>query len=145
MFSEALGRLVNVSYPANADYISLRDAAGITFVGYEVDGATVFTITFSSDNAGTATSTPAVLDHYYGSSLDQSNGKWHKTAVSPASNTFTAADVTEDLVVIEVPATSAPDGYPWVKCTADGSGIVFAIVHDLDYQRAPANLRSILA
>lgn len=145
MISEAMGRLINATYPANADFVSLRDYAGVTFFGYEVDGATNFTITFGSDAAGTATSTPAILDHYYGRSIDVSDGKWHRTAVSPASNTFAAADGTEDLVAIEVLSTSAPDGYPWVKCTADGAGIVFAVLHDPAYGRAPGNLRSVIA
>jgi hypothetical protein len=142
---EALGRLINAHYPALNSYVSLADAAGVTFFGYEVDGATVFTLTFSSDAAGSATSTPAVIDHYYGRSADTSGGVWHKTAVSPASNTFTAADATEDLVAIEVIASMCPDGKPYVKLNADGSGIVFAVLHDLNYQRTPANLRSITA
>ena len=40
MFSEALGRLNNVHYPADDVYISLKDAAGVTFYVHEVDGAT---------------------------------------------------------------------------------------------------------
>lgn len=145
MFSEALGRTINAVYPANATYIRLTDCGGVTFFGYEVDGATNFTITFSSDAAGTATTTPDVVSHYYGRSADQSNGVWHKTTVSPASETFAAADVTEDLVAIEILSTMAPDGYPFVKCTGDGSAITFAVLHDLKQQRTPANLRSVIA
>jgi hypothetical protein len=143
--TEALGRLNNVHYPADDVYVSLVDAAGVTFYGYEVDGATVFLVTFSSDAAGSATATPDVIDHYYGRSADVSGGVWHRTAVSPASETFTAADTTEDLVAIEITAAMCPDGKPYVKCAADGSGIVFAVLHDLTFQRAPQNLRSITA
>ena len=142
---EALGRLNNVHYPADDSYVSLKDASGVTFYGYEVDGATVFLVTFSSDAAGSATATPDVIDHYYGRSADVSGGIWHRTAVSPASETFTAADGTEDLVAIEISASMCPDGKPYVKCAADGAGIVFAVLHDLAYQRTPANLRSITA
>ena len=39
----------------------------------------------------------------------------------------------------------APAGKPYVKCTVDGSGIVFAVLHDLAYGRAPQNLRSVTA
>jgi hypothetical protein len=38
-----------------------------------------------------------------------------------------------------------PDGKPWVKATADGSAIVFAVTHDLRDQRTPENLGSMIA
>jgi uncharacterized protein GlcG (DUF336 family) len=145
---EALGRVINAHYPADDVYVSLVDAEGVTFLGHEVDGATVFTLTFATDAAGTATSTPAVIDHYYGKSADVSAGVWHTTTPS-AANTVSAADGTEDYVAIEVLATMCPvvSGvrYPYVKCAADGAGTVTAILHDLSYPRAPQNLRSVTA
>ena len=148
MLSEALGRLNNAHYPADDVYVSLADAAGVTFYGHEVDGATVFTLTFATDAAGSATSTPAVIDHYYGKSADVSAGVWHRTNQS-ASNVVNAADGTEDFVAIEVLAPMCPvvNGvrYEYVKCAADGAGIVFAVLHDLAFQRAPQNLRSVTA
>lgn len=148
MYSEALGRLINAHYPADDVYISLADAAGVTFFVHEVDGATQAVLTFATDAAGTATSQPTVIDHYYGKSADVSSGVWHKTTQS-ASATVAAADGTEDLVAIEVLASMCPivSGvrYEYVKCTVDGSGIAFAVLHDLAYQRTPANLRSVTA
>ena len=144
MFSEGLGRLYNVIQPASGTYINMRDCAGITFIGYEVDGATQFQLTFAADSGGTGSVTPNVIDHYYGRSADQSSGVWHKTTMS-AGSLVTAADTTEDQVAIEVLATSCPDGKPWVKLTGDGSSVVIAILHDLAYQRAPQNLRSVTA
>jgi hypothetical protein len=148
MYSEALGRLINAHYPADDVYVSLADAAGVTFLGHEVDGATVFTITFATDAAGGTTSTPAVIDHYYGKSADVSSGVWHKTTQT-AANTVSAADGTEDYVAIEVLASMCPvvSGvrYEYVKCAADGAGTVTAILHDLAYPRTPANLRSVTA
>ena len=117
----------------------------MTFIGFEVDGASVFLITFSNNAAGGSTSTPDVVTHYYGRSSDQASGVWHRTAVSPASETFTAADVTEDQVAIEILASMCPDGKPYVKCAVDGSGVVTAILHDLARQRAPQNLASVTA
>lgn len=142
MISEGLGRLYNVINPASGKYINMRDCAGITFSGFEVDGATQFQLTFAADSSGTGAVTPNVIDHYYGRSDDQSNGVWHKTTMA-AGSLVTAADVTEDHVCIEVLATSCPDGKPWVKLTGDGSSVVTAILHDLAYQRTPANLRSV--
>lgn len=144
MYSEALGRVINAHYPADDVYISLRDASGITFFVHEVDGATQATITFASDAAGTGATTPDIIDHYYGKSADVSSGVWHKTAQA-ASETVVAADGTEDLIAIEVLANMAPSGKSWVKCTADGSATVFAVLHDLAYGRAPQNLRSVTA
>lgn len=144
MLSEGLGRLYNVIQPASGTYINMRDCAGISFNGFEVDGATQFQLTFAADSSGTGAVTPNVIDHYYGRSADQSSGVWHKTTIS-AGSLVTAADVTEDQVIIEVLASSCPDGKPWVKLTADGSGVVTAILHDLAYQRSPQNLRSVTA
>lgn len=144
MFSEALGRIINVIQPASGTYINLRDYAGVTFSGFEVDGATQFQLTFAADSGGTGAVTPNVIDHYYGRSADQSSGVWHRTSMS-AGSLVTAADVTEDQVIIEVLATSCPDGKPWVKLTGDGSSTVTAILHDPAYGRAPQNLRSVTA
>jgi len=144
MHSEGLGRLFNAVYPADDVYVSLADAAGVTFLGHEVDGATAFVITFATAASGGITSTPSVITQYYGSSADVSGGVWHKTTQT-ASNTVNAADGTEDFVAIFVSAAQCPDGYPYVKCAADGSGTVMAITHDLLRGRAPANLRSLTA
>ena len=144
MFTEALGFTQNAHYPADDVYISLRDAAGVTFYVHEVDGATNATITFASDASGTGAATPDVIDHYYGKSADVSSGVWHKTTQT-AAETVIAADGTEDLVAITVLAPMAPEGKGWVKCTVDGSGICFAVLHGLAYQRAPQNLRSVTA
>lgn len=145
MLSEGLGRLYNAHYPVDDVYVSLKNAAGVTFFGHEVDGATNFTITFAADAAGTGAVTPDVIDHYYALSADTASGVWHRTAVSPASETFAAADGTEDFVAIEILATMCPDGKPYVKCTADGAGTVLAVLHDLAVQRAPQNLASVTA
>jgi hypothetical protein len=145
MMSEALGRVIDAHYPADDVYVSLKNAAGVTFFGHEVDGATAFTVTFAADAAGTGAVTPDSIDHYYAKSADVSSGVWHRTAVSPASETFTAADGSEDMVAIEILAANCPDGKPYVKCAADGSGTVIAVLHDLAIQRAPQNLASVTA
>lgn len=138
---EGLGRLFDVVNPADDVYLSLRDCASIAYSVHEVDGATQITITFSTDAAGTSTVTPDVIDHYYGRSPDVAGGVWHRTAQA-ASELVAKADGTEDHVIIEVNDEMAPDGYKYVKCTADGSGTVTAIMHGLQVQRDPAKLAS---
>lgn len=145
MYSEGLGRLYDLVSPADDVYVNLKNATGVTFLVHEVDGATNVTITFAADAAGTGAVTPDVVTHYYGKSNDVTNGTWHRTAVSPASETFIAADGTEDTVAVEISAMKCPDGKPYVKCTADGAGVVTAILHDLAIQRAPGNLASVIA
>lgn len=141
---EALGRIINAHYPADNVYISLKDYAGVTFFGFEATTGSTLTLTFSSDAAGSATATPAVIDHYYGKTAATSGGVWHKTTMS-AGNVVTKSNSGEDLVAVEVLASMCPDGKPYVKCDINGSGIVFAVPHDPAYQRTPANLRSLTA
>lgn len=141
---EGLGRLFNVSYPADDDYISLVDAAAVTFVVYEVDGATSVTISTATDASGTDVQTDDLVSRYYQSSLDQSNGTWVKVTQT-ASETFTPSDTTGDLAVVTIHANQLRDTHKYVKATADGSAIVFAITHDLLVQRTPPNLRSLIA
>jgi len=143
MYSEALGRLFNAVAPADDVYVSLKEATGVTFLVTDVDAASAVTITFASDNAGTGAVTPDVIDHYYGRAADVASGVWHRTAVSPASETFTKSATTEDLVAVHVSAMKCPDGKPYVKCTVAGTtGTAVAVLHDLTIQRAPQNLRS---
>jgi hypothetical protein len=144
MLSNALGRIINVVYPADNVYISLKDAGGVTFIGYEATTASTLTFTFSSDASGSSTSTPAFITEYYGATNATSGGVWHRTTMT-AGNVVTKSNSGEDRVAVEVLASSCPDGKPYVKCDINGSGIVVAILHDLAYQRNPAKLRSVTA
>lgn len=143
--SEALGRLFNTVVPGNDTYVSLKNAAGVTFLLFEATAASTVTITFAADAAGTGAVTPASIDHYYGSKKATSGGVWHRTAVSPAASVFTKSSSTEDLVAVEIRSAMCPDGKPYVKCTSGGSGVVTPIIHDLAYQRAPQSLASVTA
>lgn len=141
MGMEGLGRLFNLVQPADDVYVSLKDAGGVTFEGFEVDGSTSVTITFSDDVSGSNTATPDVVDHWYERSSDQSDGVWvRKTQV--ASETFTPTNGTGDHWAVYIDASMAPDGKPYVKADADG-GTVTAILHDLRTQRRPDNLASV--
>lgn len=144
MISEGLGRVFNAIAPASGTWINLADAAGVSFLCFEVDGATVLTLSFAADAAGTGAVTPAVIDHYYGLSADVQQGRWHRTSQA-LSNVVNKADGTEDFVCIEVLSNMCPAGKPWVRLTGDGASTVTAVLHDLNIQRAPQNLRSVTA
>lgn len=141
MISRALGRIINQVYPANGVYLNLRDAAGVSFLVFEATTATQCTITFASDSSGTGAVTPVAVTEYFGATNATSGGIWHRTAVT--TNPFSKSNSGEDRISVEVLATSCPDGKPWVKLTANGSGLVVATLHDLAYQRAPELLRSV--
>lgn len=142
---EGLGRLFNAHYPADDDYVSLENASAVTFFIYEVDGATSVTITTSDDAAGSNTATGDLVSRWYERSVDQNDGVWiEKTQV--ASETFTPTDVTGDLAAVTIHAAQLPDGHKYVKANADtASPVVFAVLHDLTVQRAPQNLKSVIA
>jgi len=145
MAMEALGRVYNAVMPADDVYVNLEDYGGVEFHVFEVDGATSATITFSNNAAGGSTSTPDVIDHFYQRSNDQASGVWVEVAVSPASETFTPSDTTGDHAVAYIDASMCPDGKPYVKCTADGSATVTAILVDPHSQRGPVRLASVTA
>lgn len=137
---EDLGKGHNFVEPADGVFLNLRDYTAVTFYVFEVDGATVATITFADDAAGTNPVTPAVIDHYYAGSADVSNGVWHRTAQTAAS-TVSPADGTEDSAAIYVSDEMAPDGKKFVRCGVD-AGTVKAVLHGLQEQSAPENLAS---
>jgi hypothetical protein len=141
---EGLGRLFNAHYPANDDYVSLENASAVTFFVYEVDGSTSVTITTSDDAAGSHTATNDLVSRWYESSADQNNGVWVEKTQVP-SETFNPSNGTGDLAAVTIHAAQLPDGHKYVKATADGSAIVFAVLHDLTVQRAPQNLKSVIA
>ena len=85
--------------------------------------------------------------------------KYTQTAAEAALGTIVAGPGTatsggaghvsaeaNELFVIEVNADSLDDGYEWVSLSNDGAGAnaqlgaVLYLAHELDYQRAPANL-----
>jgi len=141
MSIEDIGRTHMFDYDVDDVYLNMRDVGTITFYVHEVDGATSSTITFSDDTSGTTTSTPDVIDHYYGKSVDTASNAWHLTTQT-AAETVVATDATEDLIAITVTEEMCPDGKPYVKCTSDGAATVAAVFGALQEQRDPENIVS---
>lgn len=132
---EALGRLFNLIPTADAKFVNLRDAAGVTFIGV---GADTYTVQSSATASG-GTDLDSVVHWYENANADGSTA-WTKHAdqVADAAVTTTAA-----VAAIYVDAKSLPDGHKYVKCSSTSTGLVVAIVHDLDVQRTPANLAAL--
>ncbi|MCC6772501.1 MAG: hypothetical protein IT360_15000 [Gemmatimonadaceae bacterium] len=139
---EWLGRGGNVVPVATGKHISLRNAAGVTFVCYEDGGAQAIAIKESVGGAGEQAL--GCIDYIYagdgvGSVLTRETTD--ANGALSASSSMVKKDTTAfDMAVIYVPAEALSEGFDSVECTIDGAGICVAIVHDLYTQRAPQNL-----
>ncbi len=147
---EGLGRVFNVVPIASGVGISLDECSAISFV---LTGATgVATLTIAQTFAGTYRAgsffTPAwaPITRVYGSTATDGTAAWTKATITAAAtftNGTTAGLTTSINSVFTVYGSQLPDGYGYIKCTATGSGLCTAILHDLTVQRAPANLAKV--
>ncbi|MET0426669.1 MAG: hypothetical protein ABW046_22570 [Actinoplanes sp.] len=135
---EALGRLINVVPIAAGRGISLKGASAITFVTTASD---TFTLTTATTFAGSYTAGIATLvgvTNVYTSSATNGSAVWAKNNALISTNTIVSGGAITTCFTIN--AASLPDGASYVKLSVGGSGLVTAILHDLYYQRTPANL-----
>lgn len=133
---EALGRVFNLATSATTakTRVNLENARGVTFV---LIGATSGNATINECNAasGGTEQALAVVTRYY----TQASGVWTKVTQAAAS-TVTAA--TGGLLAVYVSASSLSDGFKYVDATHASGSFVY-ILHDLDVQRTPANLKAV--
>jgi len=133
---EALGRVFNLATSATTGKtrVNLENARGVTFV---LIGATSGNATINECNAasGGTEQALAVVTRYY----TQNNGVWTKVTQAAAS-TVTAA--TGGLLAVYVSAASLSDGFKYVDASHASGSFVY-ILHDLDVQRTPANLKAV--
>lgn len=140
MAIEALGRELNVVPIAAGRGLSMRDCSGILFV---CTGNDTFTLTLATTFAGSysqPTNWNPIVRKYTNTATNGS-AAWVK-ATQTASNAVTIASGT---VAFEVLGPMVPDTYVYVKCSVGASGLVTAILHDLTYQKTPANLATVSA
>lgn len=137
---EALGREFN--FVANADdvYVNLRDAGGVTFLGFNAAGDT-WTLTEAKDASGTGSQVLATIERWH--SQVTPGAAWVLNTL--AANSAVTSTSAQDVVVIEVEAPELSDTYKYVKLTSTSTGTVQAILRDLHVQRKPANLASVIA
>jgi len=137
---EALGRLFNVVANADDVYVNLRDAGGVTFVGFLAAGDT-WTVTEAKDAAATGAQALATVERWH--SQVTPGAAWVLNTQS-ASAAFTST-ASQDVVVVEIEAAELSDTYDYVKLTSTSTGTVQAILRDLHVMRKPANLASVIA
>lgn len=142
MAFEGLGRSYNVVPIASGAGISLRQCSGITFIGTSAGAAATFTFTLATSFGG-AYSQPTgwnPFTKYYRSTSQAGTAAWTKQTQA-ASNVVTDATLNASFA-IELLGPMVPDTFAYVKCTATGAGaLVAAILHDLEVQRRPENLK----
>lgn len=141
---EALGRTINPVAVGDGVYVSLKKAGGVTFLCY-LAGAVgdTYTLTEARDAAGTGAQSLVTITRYYTS--NGVGGVWTKQTQVNAATVVTTATTAQNGMVVEIEGPELSDGYSYVKLTSTGAGLVTPIVRDLQVQRAPANLSSVVA
>lgn len=130
---EGLGRLFNVVPIAAGKSVSLRNAAGVTFI---LTGADTFTVKSQPSAGGSATNL-ATVTRYYQNTKTDGTGVWSlQTQAAGASVTLSGTQSAS----VYIDESDLPAAAEYVEVTVAASGLVTAIVHDLQEQRDPANL-----
>lgn len=135
---EGLGRVLNLATSATTAKVrvNLENARGVTFV---LIGATSGNATIREANAasGGTEQDLAVITRYY----TQASGLWTKVTQAAAA---TVTAVTGGLLAVYVGAAQLSDGFKYL-CATHASGSFVYVLHDLDVQRSPANLKAVTA
>jgi hypothetical protein len=137
---EALGREFNIVANADDVYVNLRDAGGVTFLGFLAAGDT-WTLTEAKDAAGTGAQALTTIERWFSQATP--GAAWVLNTL--AANSAVTSTASQDVVVIEVEAAELSDTYKYVKLASTSTGTVQAILRDLHVQRKPANLASVIA
>jgi hypothetical protein len=135
---EGLGRLFNLATSAttSAVRVNLENARGVTFV---LIGATSGNATITEANAasGGTSQNLAVVTRYW----TQNNGLW-TLVTQAAAATVTAA--TGGLLAVYIGAVKLSDGFKYAAISHASGSFVY-VIHDLDVQRKPSNLKAVTA
>lgn len=131
---EALGRIIDVVPIAAGVAISMRDCSAIT---YFCTGADTFTLTMSGTFGGSYTSPGAIINHYYQAAATNGTAAWTKQTQTASNAVVQGSAYTTCITLL---SGMIPDPQVYAKLTASASGLVMAVLHDLEYQRKPANL-----
>jgi hypothetical protein len=134
---EGLGRLYNLLPTGDGVYVSLKQATGVAFLCVGANAET-FTLAEAKDAAGTGAQNLATITRYYSNSAAAAATAWVKEAI--AAGAVVTTTTAKPVAVIEIQADELSDDYSYVKVTSSSTGTVVGILHDLNVQRAPANL-----
>jgi hypothetical protein len=141
---EGLGRLFDVepqiSRNTTPNGVSLKDAAGVTFVCFVPGGGgDTFICKQSGTHAGTYTAFNPITRYYNKSALD-GTAQW--TDSGDLSSNLGTLTIGSGSVAFYVGADDLPAGSCYVEVLPGTSGIVVAILQDLEVARNPKYLRA---
>lgn len=133
---EALGRLFNI-IPVAADSVNvnMRNCGAVTFVCVGAD-----TYTVSENKAGASNQNLATLDHVYDNANTNGSTAWTRRSVLSGGAQVAAVTIAGGCTVFSVEDAELSDGFTHLRVTSTGAGLVYAIAHELQVQRAPQNL-----
>lgn len=138
MSMQILGRTVNVVPIAAGVALAMKNASGILYV---CTGNDTFTLTTSATFGGTYATPGNVFTQKWTNTATNGTARW-VTASQTASNAVTISSGT---VAFYLPSTSIADPLAYAKVSVGASGLVTAILGDLDVMRKPDNLTIISA
>lgn len=139
MSMSALGRLFNVQPACDGVWINLKDAGGVTFLGYLASTADTYTLQEAKDSSGTGAQNLPIISVYH-TSTGNASDTWTRQTQAKAATVTTTSAAAQSAVVFEVNMSSLDDGYSYVKVTSTGAGTVTAITRDLMVMRKASNL-----
>lgn len=141
---KAQGRLFNHVAIADGVYVSMKDCSNVAFLCYLAGAAgDTYTLTEAKDAAGTGAKVLSVITRYY--TGDGVSGTWAEQTQAVGSTVVTTATTAQNGMVVEVADTSLDDGFKYLKLASTGAGLVTALLTDLEVQRRPSNLTSVVA
>lgn len=169
MGMEGLGRLFDIALicpPAATNgavtgkRVHLKNSSGVTFVfvggvATAGDDIQLDVRQHTASSSGTSADLDVVTRYYLKSAVAIDNSQtWTKITQAAASEIAVDAalttDIQQNILAVYVDAAQLSDGYEWVSVDVPDLGAgdktlcVIAILHDLNVQRAPANLAAVL-
>lgn len=139
-----LGRIFDVVHDASGNMISFKNASAISFVS-KASGASSVAFTTAKTFSG-ATQNFTTANGYgqtavwYQNTVANGTAAWTKQTASWSTNSVTLAGTSGYVSVITVYTSQMVDPYCYIAATGTNTTTVIAYLHDLDIQRAPANL-----
>ena len=130
---EGLGRVFNIVPIAAGTLISMKDCAGVTFV---VTGNDTFTLKTAATYNG-STTVLTNITNYYTCTSTSGAAAW-VDATQAAASTLA---ISSGAASFYVDASDMPASAEYVEVSAASAGLVYAVLHDLNVQRDPGNLR----
>lgn len=140
---EGLGRVFNVVQLADTVPINISGCSAISYI-VQASGASSVALTAaktfsgSYDNFTTANGFGQTT-RWYQTTSDAGTAAWTKQTAVWTTNSIALAGTTGYTSVFTVFGSQMADGYIYLKATCTNASVV-AILHDLTYQRKPANL-----